>query len=250
MITLGFQELLLFLLCAFVAFTLTIAFIKVWWRKWVLFSVAGIATLYLLHSLMWTGIDEQYKIEWYIFYFVSILAIAACVAMGVIDYVGQIKGIDKKVLLAKSASNNNQVPMSDDLIENLSKQRVAIDQQKIEEKKAHDEAVMSWFSAQLCDYNKNIQAAIMESAKKFADKGEVKAPSIQVEQNPKYTQARLGEMASAFLLLGRKRPACIEFLLAVFGSSFAGTKTATLSRKLIGDKKIHKIIFGAPQSNS
>ncbi len=59
MITLGFQELLLFLLCAFVAFTLTIAFIKVWWRKWVHFSVAGIATLYLLHSLMWTGIDEQ-----------------------------------------------------------------------------------------------------------------------------------------------------------------------------------------------
>jgi hypothetical protein len=51
-------------------------------------------------------------------------------------------------------------------------------------------------------------------------------------------------MASAFLLLGRERPACIEFLLAVFGSSFTSTKPETSSKKLTGVKKNHEIIFG------
>ena len=77
----------------------------------------------------------------------------------------------------------------------------------------------------------------------FAETGNAKVPSIQVSSNPLYIQARLCEMVSAFLLMGKDCSDCVEFLLTVFGSSFTGTKAETLPKKLIGDKKIHGIIF-------
>lgn len=117
----------------------------------------------------------------------------------------------------------------------------------MEEKKAHDKAVMSWFSAQLCDFDPQIQDSIMESAKEFADTGKVKAPSRPVAPNDAYVQVRLGEMVSAFLLIGRTRPACIDFLYIIFGSSFIGTKLETVSKKLIVEKRVQNIIFGSPE---
>ncbi len=249
MVTLGFSELLLFLVCAFVAFTFTMAFIKVWWRKWVLFSVAGIASLYLIYSLMWTTADEQYKAEWYIFYFISILAIAACVGMGVIDYVGVAKVAPQQKAVVETTPKAVQPVTTDNHTDKLAKQLETINQQTKELKEAHDEKVKSWFSAQLCDYDKVTQKAITDCAKELVEKGKVNAPTEPIGYNEAYTQLRLEAIAGSLQLIGVEREDCVEFLFTVFASSFTSTARETVSRKMIGVKKIHNIIFGSSEQS-
>lgn len=247
MVTLGFGELMLFLMCAFVAFTFTMAFIKAWWRKWVLFTVAGIASLYLIYSLMWTPSDGQYKTEWYIFYFISILAIAACVGMGVIDYVGVAKVVPQNKTLVETTPKAVQPVIADNLTDKLAKQLENINQQAKEQKEAHDEKVKSWFSVQLCDYDNVTQKAIIGCAKDLVEKGEVNAPTEPIDSNEAYTQLRLEAIAGSLQLIGVEREDCVEFLFTVFASSFTSTAKETVSRKMIGVKKIHNIIFGSPE---
>jgi len=165
--------------------------------------------------------------------------------MGLMDCMGTSKMATRAVPLSPSPSTNNPPLITNKLLDKLTIQRKTITKQNMVQQEADKEKVMSWFSAQLCDYKKpELQAAIMESAKAFADTGDINSPSILVEKNEAYTQERLGEMSSAFQFLGRKRPDCIKFLLTVFGSSFTGSQKTTVSRKVKGKKKIRKIVFG------
>ena len=83
--------------------------------------------------------------------------------------------------------------------------------------------VMPWFLDQLNQYDEKEQNSIKECAIEFVYEGTISNPSIDISKNTLYSQQRLMELCSAFVLLDKDRSDCAEFAKTVFSSTFCSS---------------------------
>ena len=67
-------------------------------------------------------------------------------------------------------------------------------------------------------------------------------PSIDISKNTLYSQQRLMELCSAFVLLDKDRSDCAEFAKTVFSPTFSNTEISTLEKKIRGRDKMQLLV--------
>ena len=102
--------------------------------------------------------------------------------------------------------------------------------------------VMPWFLDQLNQYDEKEQNSIKECAIEFVYEGTISNPSIDISKNTLYSQQRLMELCSAFVLLDKDRSDCAEFAKTVFSSTFSNTEISTLEKKIRGRDKMQLLV--------
>ena len=102
--------------------------------------------------------------------------------------------------------------------------------------------VMPWFLDQLNQYDEKEQNSIKVCAIEFVYEGTISNPSIDISKNTLYSQQRLMELCSAFVLLDKDRSDCAEFAKTVFSSTFSNTEISTLEKKIRGRDKMQLLV--------
>ena len=102
--------------------------------------------------------------------------------------------------------------------------------------------VMPWFLDQLNQYGKKEQNAIKMCAIEFVNDGTISSSSVEIAKNTLYSQQRLIELCSAFVLLDKDRSDCAEFAKAVFAETFINTEKTTLEKKVKGKDTMQILI--------
>ena len=102
--------------------------------------------------------------------------------------------------------------------------------------------VMPWFLDQLNQYEKKEQNAIKVCAIEFVNDGTISSSSVEIAKNTLYSQQRLIELCSAFVLLDKDRSDCAEFAKAVFAETFINTEKTTLEKKVKGKDTMQILI--------
>ena len=101
---------------------------------------------------------------------------------------------------------------------------------------------MPWFLDQLNQYDEKEQNSIKVCAIEFVYEGTISNPSIDISKNTLYSQQRLMELCSAFVLLDKDRSDCAEFAKTVFSSTFSNTEISTLEKKIRGRDKMQLLV--------
>jgi hypothetical protein len=94
--------------------------------------------------------------------------------------------------------------------------------------------VMPWFLGELSQYEEDEQNAIKVCAIEFVNDGKISSPSVEIPKNTLYSQQRLIELCSVFILLDKDRSECAEFAKTVFANIFFNTELFTLVKKIKG----------------
>ena len=102
--------------------------------------------------------------------------------------------------------------------------------------------VMPWFLDQLNQYDEKEQNSIKVCAIEFVYEGTISNPSIDISKNTLYSQQRLMELCSAFVLLDKDRSDCAEFAKTVFSPTFSNTEISTLEKKIRGRDKMQLLV--------
>ena len=102
--------------------------------------------------------------------------------------------------------------------------------------------VMPWFLDQLAQYSEGEKNAIKVCAIEFVYEGTISNPSIDISKNTLYSQQRLMELCSAFVLLDKDRSDCAEFAKTVFSPTFSNTEISTLEKKIRGRDKMQLLV--------
>ena len=102
--------------------------------------------------------------------------------------------------------------------------------------------VMPWFLDQLNQYEKKEQNAIRVCAIEFVNDGTISSSSVEIAKNTLYSQQRLIELCSAFVLLDKDRSDCAEFAKTVFAETFINTEKTTLEKKVKGKDTMQILI--------
>ena len=102
--------------------------------------------------------------------------------------------------------------------------------------------VMPWFLDQLAQYSEEEKNAIKVCAIEFVYEGTISNPSIDISKNTLYSQQRLMELCSAFVLLDKDRSDCAEFAKTVFSPTFSNTEISTLEKKIRGRDKMQLLV--------
>ena len=102
--------------------------------------------------------------------------------------------------------------------------------------------VMPWFLNQLDQYDEEEQNAIKVCAIEFVNDGTISSPSVEIAKNTLYSQQRLMELCSVFVLLDKDRPDCAEFAKTVFSPTFSNTEVSTLEKKIRGRDKMQLLV--------
>jgi NADH:ubiquinone oxidoreductase subunit 4 (chain M) len=102
--------------------------------------------------------------------------------------------------------------------------------------------VMPWFLDQLNQYDEKEQNSIKVCAIEFVYEGTISNPSIDISKNTLYSQQRLMELCSAFVLLDKDRLDCAEFAKTVFSPTFSNTEISTLEKKIRGRDKMQLLV--------
>ena len=106
-----------------------------------------------------------------------------------------------------------------------------------------EDKVLPWFYDQICQFTPTQQEAIKACAEKFLRNGYTSGPEETISRlGSPYTQQKIYEIVSAFMLLDKSREQCAEFAKEVFADFFWNTETRTIERKLKGKDKILLII--------
>lgn len=102
--------------------------------------------------------------------------------------------------------------------------------------------VLPWFLDQLVQYDEDEQNAIKACAVEFVYEGTITRPSVEIARNTLYSQQRLMELCSAFVLLDKDRSNCAEFAKVVFTDTFNNTEISTLEKKIKGKDRMQILI--------
>lgn len=103
--------------------------------------------------------------------------------------------------------------------------------------------VLPWFYDQISQFTPAQQEAIKACVEKFLRNGYTSGPEETIcRLGSPYTQQKLYEIVSAFMLLDKSREQCADFAKEVFTDFFWNTETKTIERKLKGKDKILLLI--------
>jgi len=106
-----------------------------------------------------------------------------------------------------------------------------------------EDKVLPWFYDQISQFTPAQQEAIKACVEKFLRNGYISGPKETISRvGSPYTQQKLYEIVSAFMLLDKSREQCADFAKEVFADFFWNTETKTIERKLKGRDKIQLII--------
>lgn len=106
-----------------------------------------------------------------------------------------------------------------------------------------EDKVLPWFYDQISQFTPAQQEAIKACVEKFLRKGYTTGPEETINRvGSPYTQQKLYEIVSAFMLLDKSREQCADFAKEVFADFFWNTESKTIERKLKGKDKILLII--------
>ena len=106
-----------------------------------------------------------------------------------------------------------------------------------------EDKVLPWFYDQISLFTPAQQEAIKVCVEKFLRNGYTSGPKEPINRiGSPYTQQKIYEIVSAFMLLDKSREQCAEFAKEVFADFFWNTETRTIERKLKGKDKILLII--------
>lgn len=228
-------------------------------RKWICFGLSAVSIAYLLYMMVWHDtIGSGPRLDWYLVGLVGIFASLALAGIGFMDLV-------KPVTLPVVVSVHDKSPVLPSHEETLSDANHAEDD--IVESHEGDEheketpleiatdcelktegtndveslqkeevigKVLPWFLDQLVQYDEEEQNAIKASAIEFVYEGTISSPSVEIARNTLYSQQRLLELCSAFILLDKDRSDCAEFAKIVFAATFNNTEISTLEKKIKG----------------
>ena len=102
--------------------------------------------------------------------------------------------------------------------------------------------VMPWFLDQLNQYGEKEKNAIKVCAIEFIYEGTISSPPVEIAKNTLYSQQRLIELCSAFVLLDKDRSDCAEFAKTVYAVTFSQTEISTIEKKIKGIDKMQLLI--------
>ena len=106
-----------------------------------------------------------------------------------------------------------------------------------------EDKVLPWFYDQISQFTPEQQETIKVCVEKFLRNGYASGPEETISRvGSPYTQQKLYEIVSAFMLLDKSREQCADFAKEVFTDFFWNTETKTIERKLKGKDKILLII--------
>ena len=106
-----------------------------------------------------------------------------------------------------------------------------------------EDKVLPWFYDQISLFTPAQQEAIKVCVEKFLRNRYTSGPKEAISRiGSPYTQQKLYEIVSAFMLLDKSREQCADFAKEVFADFFWNTETKTIERKLKGKDKILLII--------
>ena len=274
MYTLSYPLLLAFEVCSFIVFIVTMYFFKSPWRKWICFGAAFICIWYLLD--MNPHNDEAHSSEWFWLKFVASFGAVIIAGIGFLDFrkanhhgetgiataepeissVGEesqvqpeIQTDEPKEILEKdtsvvdtpavisSADEDDEVPYEEDQEELVKYDMPSQSRRDFEDK------VLPWFYDQIGQFTPAQQEAIKTCVEKFLRNGFTSGPKEPISRiGSPYTQQKIYEIVSAFMLLDKSREQCADFAKEVFSDFFWNTETKTIERKLKGKDKILLII--------
>ncbi len=110
-------------------------------------------------------------------------------------------------------------------------------------KRDYEEKVLLWFYDQIGQFTPAQQEAIKACVEKFLRNGYTSGPKEPINRiGSSYTQQKIYEIVSAFMLLDKSREQCADFAKEVFSDFFWNTEAKTIERKLKGKDKILLII--------
>ena len=90
-----------------------------------------------------------------------------------------------------------------------------------QEQNATNEAVLEWFNMKIVYFESDIQLALRNCAKLFMQSGNIEIKQENLPpHNTHYTQQNLILISSIFILTGRSRVQCVDFVLKVFANYF------------------------------
>lgn len=267
MITLSFPWLVIIVVLAFLAALGLVVCFKSPIRKWVSFGLSMVSVAYLLYIILWhESIGNGPLFDWYLVGFVGVFASMALASVGIMDWVKPAVlpvAVQSKVSrLAPPLVENHeerQEPVMDD--EQSNEEKIAKEGSDAPERTTEGEIkdgdandveslqreeligkVLPWFLDQLVQYNEDEQNAIKACAVEFVYEGTITRPSVEIARNTLYSQQRLMELCSAFILLDKDRSNCAEFAKVVFADTFNNTEISTLEKKIKGKDRMQILI--------
>ena len=144
--------------------------------------------------------------------------------------------VDTPVAIS-STDEDNEIPYEEDQEELVSSDVHSQSQRDFEDK------VLPWFYDQISRFTPKQQEAIKACVENFHRYGYTSGPEETISRiGSSYTQQKIYEIVSAFMLLDKSREQCAEFAKEVFADFFWNTETRTIERKLKGKDKILLII--------
>lgn len=274
MYTFSYPLILAFEVCAFIVFIVTMYFFKSPWRKWICFGTAFICIWYLLD--MEPHSDEAHSSEWFWLKFVASFGVVIIAGIGFLDFKrtnhhgeteivpkepeessvieeSQVQSviqtsepkedIEKDLSVVDTpaaispADEDDEVPYDEDQEEFVRYDVPSQSQRDFEDK------VLPWFYDQISQFTLEQQESIKVCVDKFLRNGYTSGPKEPISRiGSLYTQQKIYEIVSAFMLLDKSREQCADFAKEVFSDFFWNTETKTIERKLKGKDKIQLII--------
>lgn len=192
-------------------------------RMRVCFFIVGLSILGLLYVLVYGHyLDALTQMEKFMAGSVAVLAIVCYSAVGTYDKAAKMK--------VNAIYNGESMVKLKEGIDAANYKQQEIDKQTFEK-------VMAWITDALCNFEPDERKSILSCADIFAKTGSIAEPAVPIKYNEYYTQSKLREIGSMFLLLKRDREECAKFLLTIFSEFFTrGDKTelSTIKKKMPG----------------
>ena len=311
MYTLSYPLLLVFEVCAFIVFIVTMYFFRSPWRKWICFGAAFITILLLLDAEPTLFANDAYSSEWHWFRFVAFIGVMMIAGIGFLDLRKPNQNREANDMVPNRAEESSFVEDSqkqsrkqaDELnegevnvsssVDTVAMNLSVIDAPAIESpdevstsgvisdvdssadmpsvdvppdaddevhcdedeeiqvrhdaptqiQRDFEDKVLPWFYDQISLFTPAQKEAIKDCVEIFLRKGYATGPKDTISRiGSPYTQQKIYEIVSAFMLLDKSREQCADFAKKVFADFFWNTETKTIERKLKGKDKILLII--------
>lgn len=274
MYTFSYPLLLAFEVCAFIVFIVTMYFFKSPWRKWICFGAAFICIWYLLN--MDPHNDEAHSSEWFWLKFVASFGVVIIAGIGFLDLrranhhgeteivpdepkessvveESQVQSeiqtdepkedIEKDTSVVDTLAVISSADEEDDFSYEEDREELVCNDIPSQSRRDFEDKVLPWFYDQISLFTTEQQEAIKDCVEIFLRKGYATGPKEAISRiGSPYTQQKIYEIVSAFMLLDKSREQCADFAKEVFTDFFWNTEIKTIERKLKGKDKILLII--------
>ena len=247
MITLTFPWLVGLVALVFVATLILVACYKSPMRKWLCFTISAITIAYLLYIMLWQQHESGQRLEWYLLGCVGIIAALVLSGVGFMDMVKPVT-IERVMheepivpcppVKEECQKDTMDTPSDEDSVDDIDSEGKSEGDKEDEAKRIQMEElegkVMPWFLDQLNQYDEEEQNAIKVCAIEFVNDGKISTTL--------YSQQRILELCSAFVLMNKDRSDCAEFAKTVFVATFYNTEISTLEKKIKGRDKMQILL--------